>query len=224
MTCHQDKGWGFSLPPLLFPLNLMKKKGVYGEIHSFVQEMQPHYQMKDGLCLGALRTAQQKRVKTPGLRKAQPRGMLPALLPIHLHPWSHGCARAGCSAPVMVCLVHWKLLFWGSRGKKCFYQSHRKHCYGSVGWADFCPKSLTCFQNRAGKNKGKGSAAQPDQLLEVKAKSFMGKGSGCFIRGGGERAFPQNAGKNLPAILGAGCWALEQHEWLSAAGAGKDSA
>lgn len=81
----------------------------------------------------------------------------------------------------------------GSRGekKKSFYQSHRKHCHGSVGWAGFCPKSLACLQNRAGKNKGKGSAAQPDQLLGVKAKSFMGKGSGCFTRGGGERAFPQ---------------------------------
>lgn len=155
--------------------------------------MQPHYQMKDGLCLGALKRAQQKRVKIPRLRKALPRGMLPALLPIHLHPGSRGCAWAGCSAPVLMCLVHWKLLFWVPEGekKKSFYQSHRKHCHGSVGWAGFCPKSLACLQNRAGKNKGNGSAAQPDQLLGVKAKSFMGKGSGSFTRGGGERAFPQ---------------------------------
>lgn len=29
MTCHQDKGWGFSLPSLLFPLNLMKKRDLW---------------------------------------------------------------------------------------------------------------------------------------------------------------------------------------------------
>lgn len=142
--------------------------------------------------------------------------------PASREPWMCLDRMLSSCADVLSAL---EIAILGSRGeKKSFYQSHRKHCHGSVGWAGFCPKSLACLKNRAGKNKEKGSAAQPDQLLEVKAKSFMGKGSGSFIRGGGERAFPQNYEKHLPALPGAGCWALQQHQWLSAVGAGKDSA
>lgn len=38
MTSHQDKGWGVSLPSLLFPLNLVKKKVIYEEIPQFVKK------------------------------------------------------------------------------------------------------------------------------------------------------------------------------------------
>lgn len=76
MTNHQDKGWGVSLPPLLFSLNLVETKVIYEEIYPFIQKKkkktQPCYQMKDGLCLGALRIAQQARVEINGLRKVLP--------------------------------------------------------------------------------------------------------------------------------------------------------
>lgn len=75
MTNHQDKGWGVSLPPLLFSLNLVEKKVIYEEIHPFIKKkkkLQPCYQMKDVLCLGALRIAQQARVEINGLRKVLP--------------------------------------------------------------------------------------------------------------------------------------------------------
>lgn len=72
MTSHQDKGWGVSLPPLFVPPNLVKKV-IYEESSQFIKKKkQPQYQMKDGLCLGALRTAQQARVKINGLRKVLP--------------------------------------------------------------------------------------------------------------------------------------------------------
>lgn len=38
MTNHQDKGWGVSLPPLLFSLNLVETKVIYEEIYPFIQK------------------------------------------------------------------------------------------------------------------------------------------------------------------------------------------
>lgn len=48
MTSHQDKGWGVSLPPLLFSLDLMGGEGevIYEENHPLVRKKKRNYVSK----------------------------------------------------------------------------------------------------------------------------------------------------------------------------------